>query len=258
MGFFLTPVVRNLLLINIIIFILQSFANVNFFEIFGLRYLLSPKFAPYQIITHMFIHGSTGHLISNMIGLFIFGPLLEYTWGGRRFLVFYFVCGIGASVLYSSARFYDVYELKRDTDSYITHPTPNKFVNFVSNYAPEFYHSRYDFLNAFEEKPEDPTYLAQSKELVQQIYDIAINIPMGGASGALFGIMMAFAMLFPNREIMSPMTFFIPVQAKYLIGVYAVIEIFAGLNPTAGDSVAHFAHIGGMLFAYIWIAYGKG
>jgi membrane associated rhomboid family serine protease len=179
--------------------------------------------------------------------------LLERFWGAKRFLIFYFFTGIGAGILHSGVTFYETAQLRNATESYIEAPTPTKFVSFISKYASNSYNRFYDFLNDFEENPNDPTFLDQSKDFVERLYSARANIPTVGASGAIFGILMAFGLLFPNTEIF--LYFLFPIKAKYIVAFYGLYELYAGFGRTPGDSVAHFAHIGGMFFAYILIRY---
>ncbi len=249
--FRLTPMVKNILLINVGIFIIQSFLNLPLSDIFGLRVVFSDEFAPYQFLTYMWIHGNFGHLFGNMFAVLIFGPLLEQMWGSRRFLIFYLVCGIGAAVLYGGADFVEKYSLKNDTEFYTANPSPERFKLFILDHQISSAGLRElnDFADQYYDNPDDPFYERQSTRYVQQIFNLYSNIPMVGASGAVFGILMAFAMLFPNMLLY--LFFAIPVKAKYLVFFYGAYEIYAEISRSPGDNVAHLAHLGGMLIAYI-------
>ena len=228
----LTPVVKNLLIINLIFFI--PFLLIDHQDpqgpattLFGAFYFNSPSFRPWQLITYMFMHGGFEHILFNMFALFSFGPILEYTLGSKRFLNFYFICGIGAVILQLIVQAIEVHNI---TGSFtISQPSLD-----ASYYQ----------------------YGAQA----QHLYDI-YHAPLVGASGAIFGILVAFAMIYPNLELM--MLFVpVPVKAKYFISFYVLLEIYLSFKQSAGDSVAHFAHLGGALFGFIlvklWHVKGTG
>ena len=169
-------------------------------------------FLPVQILSHMFMHGGIAHIAFNMLGLFMFGNVLERVWGPKRFFIFYFTTGLGAVILHLLVQAIMVYKFTGTID-----PTPA-----MLNAHP----------GAFD------TYFSSTL----------------GASGAIFGILIAFAMLFPNTELM--LIFFpIPVKAKYLVSLYVIFELYEGFANHAGDDVAHFAHLGGALFGFILVKY---
>lgn len=248
----LTPIVRNLLLINVIIFVLQSVVQFDFVHLFGLRYIHAETFRPYQFLTHIFIHGSWLHLFSNMFALFIFGPLLERFWGSQRFLFFYLVTGLGAGLLYSAINYYEVNTLENQVEIYIADPSPEKFDAFVLENAEFAYQRLSGFIDQYYDNPNAPSYVNESKQYITQVLKTKENIPMVGASGAIFGILMAFGLLFPNTELFL-LFFPFPIKAKYFVLFYGLYELYAGFGRMPGDNVAHFAHLGGMLFAYILI-----
>lgn len=247
--FSLTPVVRNLLILNIVFFIVDAYI-VNLTPGFALRSLKSPAFMPYQFVTYMFLHGNIGHIFSNMFGLIIFGPMLERIWGARRFLIFYFVTGIGAGLLFSAIDLYETSQLQAAVNTYLQYPTPEGLVDFMSQHAKGIYQANLDFLDKFEESPKDPRYIQDSVNFVQTYFQQQVNIPMVGASGAIFGILMAFGLLFPNTELFL-LFFPFPIKAKYFVAFYGLYELYAGIQNAQSDNVAHFAHLGGMLFAFI-------
>ncbi|MFN8353505.1 MAG: rhomboid family intramembrane serine protease [Spirosomataceae bacterium] len=251
----LTPVVRTLLLINVLVFVLQSLFNNDLITYwFGLHYIKGPSFMPHQLLTHMFLHGGFGHLLSNMFGLFMFGPLLEYLWKPKRFLFFYLFTGIGAGILYSAVNYYEVSKLQAATEVYLQNPGYDGFVSFVNKYVKWFFTENYDFLESFRKNPTNQSYISESTSFVKQYFSQQENLPMVGASGAIFGILMAFGLLFPNTELML-LFFPFPIKAKYFVILYGGYELYAGIQRSAGDNVAHFAHIGGMLFAVILVRY---
>lgn len=247
--FRLTPIVRNLLILNVVFFIIDHYI-VPLTPNFALHSVLSPLFLPFQFITYMFLHGSFGHIFSNMFGLIIFGPMLENIWGPKRFLIFYFVTGIGAGLLFAAIGYFEMSSLREAVSTYMQYPSPDGFVDFLSKHAEGFYQSNLDFVNSFEENAKNPSYVAESTNFVRSFYEQQVNIPMVGASGAVFGILMAFGLLFPNTELFLLFVPF-PIKAKYFVGFYGLYELYSGIQNVQSDNVAHFAHIGGMLFAFI-------
>jgi len=219
------PVVKNLLIINVLFFVatyvLQS-ANIDLTAWLGVFYFDSPFFYIWQIITYMFMHGSLMHIFSNMFGLFMFGGLLENRWGSKRFLNFYLITGIGALAIQMGVQAFEVYQL---TGSVL--------------------HGQY-IESAIRGLPVD------EGRTLAGIY----STPMVGASGAIFGVLVAFGMLYPNMELM--LIFFpIPIKAKYFIPLYIVFELYSGVARVPGDSVAHFAHLGGALIGFILVKFWK-
>jgi membrane associated rhomboid family serine protease len=248
----LSPVVKNLLLINIGIFFIGSFLRINFAESFGLRNPISPAFEPWQFFSYMFIHGGLGHLFGNMFALFIFGPLLEHFWGPKRFLIYYLVTGLGAGIIYAGVNYLDMRGMRTDAASYVVSPNPDDFSRFVSKHSSGLYTQLYDFIDDFDRNPESIGLQEESKSIVQTIYNRYSNIPMVGASGAIFGILIAFALMFPNTELFL-LFFPFPIKAKYFVGMYILYEIYAEFSRTPGDNVAHLAHLAGALVGFIMI-----
>ncbi|HZY36177.1 MAG TPA: rhomboid family intramembrane serine protease [Mucilaginibacter sp.] len=219
----LTPVVKNLLIINLICFLpflLFDHGDKGgpVTEFFGVHYLNAPGARPWQYITYMFMHGGWQHIFFNMFGLFMFGPILEYAIGPKKFLNLYIICGIGAVVFQTMIQAFEVYNITGG----ITISNPG---------ATESYYQ----------------YGAQA----QKLYDI-YHSNVVGASGALFGVLVAFAMLYPDLEMMI-LFVPVPVKAKYLIPVYIVIEIWSTISPSPQDNVAHLAHLGGALVGFALI-----
>jgi len=224
------PVVKNLIIINVLMlaatYILQM-KGIDLTNILGLHYIQSPDFKPYQLVTHMFMHGGFMHLAFNMFALWMFGRVLESVWGPKRFFIYYFVTGLGAAALHT-------------------------FVNYMEF---QYYAAKIS--------PQDvQAVFSQGAELLQQgqnwvgpagKLNMILNTPTVGASGAVFGILLGFGMLFPNTELMllfPP----IPIKAKYFVAGYGAIELFSGITGM-GANIAHFAHLGGMLFGFFLIRY---
>jgi membrane associated rhomboid family serine protease len=193
-GNFLTalpPVTRVILVLNIVLFIADLLTSHIITAFLALYSFEMPAFRPYQLVSHMFLHGSLGHIFFNMFGLYMFGRVLESVLGSKRFFTLYFLSGIGAALLQLGIYYYQ--------------------------HAP------------------------------------AIMI---GASGAIFGILAAFAMMFPNVELMI-IFFPVPIKAKYIVPIYAVLELFFGIARFDGDNIAHFAHLGGAVVGFILIMIWK-
>jgi len=244
----ITPMVRNILIINVVAFLaFDMFNNSNQFALYDFR---SPNFRFYQFITHMFMHGSWMHLFSNMFSLFIFGPMLESRWGSQRFLTFYLITGLGASVLFAGVRNYELNQLRTDTVNYINAPSPIGLRQYLDKHLEGRYNE--SAVEEYRNHANDPAMIQGTIQSVKGIYNSMVNVPMLGASGAVFGILMAFGLLFPNTELML-LFFPFPIKAKYFVMLYGAYEIYAGIQRMPGDNVAHYAHLGGMLFAYILI-----
>ncbi|NME66489.1 rhomboid family intramembrane serine protease [Flammeovirga aprica] len=281
MGQNLTPYVKILLIMNLVIFALPylgsilpglSPAYIDAFISDSLAYHhpWSEKFQIFQPITYMFVHSGFRHLFSNMFALFIFGPMLENVLGSKRFLTLYFLTGIFGGILFGAVEFYEVYNIEVLGAEYMMNQTPQNFFNFITNFpnyenmslgylANDFQQyfptqdkvTLYDFAeNIFFSSPDNANYKEIGAILVKNLHDIKLNMPMMGASGAIFGILFTFAYLFPNLKLMllfPP----IPIRAKYLVGAYILYETYELIAQNPADNVAHLAHLGGALFAYI-------
>lgn len=262
----LPPVVKNLLIINGLFF-LATVAFSSSFDLadtLGLHYFASEKFSPYQIITYMFMHGSITHIIFNMFALWMFGNVLENLWGPRRFLVYYLITGIGASMIhYLVYYFVDARPVLGTVDQFLAFPTLEGLRAILDN--PEIFKVvSYDIQNSFEAFRghyneliySNPDHALQlGVDFIEQYRVDFLNAPVViGASGAVFGILLAFGMLFPNSLIY--IYFAIPVKAKYFVMAYGALELYLGFS-NSGGNVAHFAHLGGMIFGFFLIQYWK-
>ena len=232
----LPTVVKNLLIINVIMFLvlitgLGDWAGQSMTHWLGLHFFASPLFEPWQIVTHMFMHGGIAHLALNMIGLFMLGPPLEYRWGSKRFLTYYMITGIGAGLLYSGVQAFEY-------NSLVNTLTPEQ-VEAVRTQGHELMMQYRTFV--------DPA-LAQLNGV--------LNRPMVGASGALYGVLIAFGMTFPNVELMV-FPIFIPIKAKYFVWILGGISVFLALSNNPGDNVAHLAHLGGMLVGWVMLRFWR-
>ncbi|MCQ2096059.1 MAG: rhomboid family intramembrane serine protease [Bacteroidaceae bacterium] len=184
-----TSVVNTLLIANILVFLFSLVIKLE--GLFGLHYFMSRSFNIFQLVTYMFMHGGFMHLFFNMFALWMFGRLLEQVWGWKRFLIYYFVCGIGAGLT------------------------------------------------------------QEIGQMMGVIHPLATTV---GASGAVYGILLAFGMTFPNEK-MFIIPFPFPIKAKYFVMIYVAIELYEGFG--ANDGIAHWAHLGGMLFGAMLFLYWK-
>jgi membrane associated rhomboid family serine protease len=222
----LTPAVKNIIIINVLIY-LACFVVPGLNDALTGYYFASPNFRPWQIVTHMFMHSQYDftHIFFNMYALYLFGTALENYWGTKRFVIYYMTCGVGAFFLHMGVSYFEI----------------QKMMSVLSDR--EIYQVMISGLE------EGKAYKVQMVELYS-----AINTGVVGASGAVFGVLLGFGMLFPNTELMllfPP----IPLKAKYFVMIYGAIEFFLAMRQTTGDNVAHYAHLGGMLFGYLLLKY---
>ncbi|WP_420149797.1 rhomboid family intramembrane serine protease [Spirosoma sp.] len=249
--FNLTPVVRVLLVLNVLVFLVT---NETIIDKFGLHSFLSDKFNPIQLLTHLFLHAGFGHIFSNMIGLIAFGPMLEMFWGPRRFVFFYLFCGIGAALLFSGINYIEVRDVYESIQAYRVSPGYDNFSVFIDQHAGYLYDQLLPFLEKFKSYPTDSKNIQDSVAIANRIFLNQVDEPLVGASGAIFGIIMGFGLLFPNTQLFL-LFLPIPIKAKYLVTLYGAMELYSGIHRAQTDNVAHFAHIGGMLFAFILVKY---
>ena len=228
--FGLPPVVKNLLLLNIFMlladFTANNVFNIRLTEYLGLHFPKSELFRPVQLISHMFMHGGITHLFFNMFALFMFGRVLESVWGPKRFLIYYFVSGAGAALVHEAVIWYQYSNVMKEI-------SPQQLQMVIDDGLVSFNSGRV-FTN----------------EVMRQL-QLILYTPTVGASGAVFGILLAFGVLFPNTRLMllfPP----IPIKAKYFVIAYGAIELYLAVTQP-GSNVAHAAHLGGMVFGYILI-----
>ncbi|MCM1293215.1 MAG: rhomboid family intramembrane serine protease [Bacteroides sp.] len=221
------PVVtKNLIIINIIVFVatlvpsisgkLMAYCSLHFYE--------APNFNLAQLVTYMFMHGGFIHLFFNMFTLYMFGIALEYTMGSKRFLIFYMVCGVGAALIQEAVWALTLPDI------------------VIEAFAAQNYVSVSDVSN----------YMAIHPEIMKMNLNIFTTV---GASGAIYGVLMAFGMIYPNRPIYM-MFIPVPVKAKYMVLMWGGLELLMGMSE-ASDGIAHFAHLGGMIFGFLLITYWK-
>lgn len=220
------PVVKNLIIINVLVWVAEQMLEsqyhiverISLYPIMPERlhqilvsggvYASFERFQPYQIATHMFAHGPIYHILFNMFALWMFGRILENVWGGKRFLLFYLICGVGAAACHLIIQYFRCEEL----------------------------------LHVLDTNPADPRISTL----------IGAAAPAVGASGAIMGVLVAFAYLFPNTELYI-MFIPIPIKAKWAVLGMAAIDIFGGVANMSGDNVAHFAHLGGAITGFILV-----
>lgn len=253
----LPPVVKNLLIVNALCFfanvVIEMRFNYSINETLGLYYPTSSHFKPYQLITHVFMHGSFMHLFFNMFSLWMFGNVLENYWGPKRFFVYYFVTAFGAAALLIGVNGIEINSLQNAIDAYASNPNIDSFVRLMDMDKGLAHHNYVvDFINQWQTQPNNPQYIQGSTEIADALLQRKLNVPTVGASGAVFGLLLAFGMLFPNTELFL-MFIPIPVKAKYFVIFYGAIELYQGIANNPTDNVAHFAHLGGMLFGFILI-----
>lgn len=208
-------ITKNLLIVNVVVFLatyLFRTIGVDLNNVLGLHFFLAPDFHIYQLFTYMFAHGGFSHIFFNMFALWMFGCIVERTWGAKKFLTYYIVCGVGAGLFQELAQFYFI----------------------ASEQLPHF-------------------TLAQTMKVANAAF---LNLwTTVGASGAVYGILLAFGMLYPEERIfIFPLP--VPIKAKWFVMGYAAIELFMAYSST-GDGVAHLAHLGGMVFGFFLIRYWR-
>lgn len=225
----LPPVVKNLLIINGLFFLgtvaFQRF-GLDLVKILGLFVPQSEYFRPHQLVSYIFMHGSMEHIFFNMFALWMFGNSLENYWGGKRFLIYYLLTGMGAGLIHLGVLEFQYFSAVSQVSSDV--------LELIRSEGMEVLEMRKNYT--------DPVW-AQLNHV--------LNIPTVGASGAVFGLLLAFGMMFPNAQIY--LYFLFPIKAKYFVIGYGLIELFSGISNRPGDNVAHFAHLGGMLIGFILI-----
>lgn len=254
---FATPVVRNLIIINVVIFIASNIIpglNTLFTDWFALHPLYGKDFKVWQFISYMFLHANIMHIFGNMFALYMFGSWLEKMWGGKRFLFFYFFTGIGAALLYWSVLSLQLYNFQKDIELFDQSPSPELAIRIMRDHVPAAYDQVVNDLNRFQDHPENQAIVQEFSNAFHYLFNMIANIPTLGASGAVFGILMAFGMLFPNTELrlLFPP---IPIKAKYFVLLYGLLELYLQFQNSPTDNVAHLAHLSGMLFAFILVKY---
>ncbi|MDD4991060.1 MAG: rhomboid family intramembrane serine protease [Paludibacter sp.] len=241
------PVTKNLIAINIILFLASVvtpglFARLgldtNLPDILGLHYWESSKFNPAQLITYAFMHSGLMHIFFNMFGLYMFGGILEHVWGTKRFLIYYLVTAVGAGIvqqIFWTVEYHSVIAALKEA---VSAGSPDAIIPFESTFR--------QFLSFGDLSSFNAMALIDLKKM---FLNSLITV---GASGSVFGLLMAFGWLFPEQKLYL-MFIPIPIKARIFVIIYGVIELFQGVANFTGDNVAHFAHLGGMLFGAVLI-----
>jgi len=263
----LPPVVKNLLIINGLFFLATlafgNAFNIDLVRILGLHFPGADNFAPYQFVSYMFMHGGFTHLFFNMFALWMFGNMLESVWGPKRFLIYYLITGFGAAILHYAVIYWQMAPTLREINMLIENPTHQSLE--------AFFHSDYFKITSIEIQNNFRLFLIDYNALINTAPNEALvtavnflnqyridflNAPVVvGASGAVFGILLAFGMLFPNSIIY--LFFAIPIKAKYFVMLYGAVELYFGIAGRPDSNIAHFAHLGGMIFGFFLIRYWK-
>src|SRR5690606_1475348 len=234
----ITPTVKQLLIINIIFYIGSQIVGEASYEYLSFFYFESDKFLPWQPITHLFMHAplpNLTHILFNMLALYSFGSALEHFWGGKKFLFFYISCGLGAALLHTLVNYYQVHDGIRLLEAAGVSPSDIQALLKDGKYNPRI----------LDVVPLD--------KLEQAFY--AYKIPAVGASGAIYGLLVAFAFMFPNAELML-LFIPVPIKAKYFVPALILLDLYLGLTGksifgSGGGGIAHFAHIGGALVGFL-------
>lgn len=239
-------VTKNLLIINILVFVFSfvlKSKGIDLNALLSTHSIGSPLFQPFQVVTHMFAHADFFHIFMNMWLFIMLGGYLERLWGPKRFFIFFLLCGFGAFILQNAISAYELYKLKSAISSSakydlstVDYYIKNNNIETGVNNLMAHYH-----LNSL------PPLLYN--------YISSAYSSMLGASGAVFGILAAFAILFPNQEFL--LYFAIPVKAKYLVGVYFIFEVYMAIQNNPSDQVAHLAHVGGGIMGAIIVLFWR-
>ncbi len=231
----LTDAIKHLIIINVILFFGPQLLNLDLTNILALHFPQNEHFGIWQYITHIFMHGSPMHLIFNMYGLWAFGTPLEQMWGKKKFLFFYFSAGIGAGVIYTLVNYYQF--------------------NGVYNQLVNLGISASDIQNILTTGSYNNEIITLSNQEMSEFYSL-YHTPAVGASGAIYGVLVAFGLAFPNAKL-ALIFFPVPIAAKYFIPVMILGDLFFGVTKYSIGNVAHFAHIGGAIIGFIIAWYWK-
>ena len=266
----LPPVVKNLLIINGLFFLAtlavgNSF-NIDLAKILGLHYVAASDFKPYQFVTYMFMHGGFTHILFNMFALWMFGNQIENVWGGKRFLIYYMVTGIGAGIVYNIWIYFQMQPDLAGINAFHNTHDMAALGQFTGNHTFQVNQSSGQIWLDFQEFQNSIRVLSMNASNAEAMQNVVAFMEsykehymnqslVVGASGAVFGILLAFGMMFPNAIIYIYFAF--PLKAKYFVIIYGVFELIEGVWNRPGNNIAHFAHLGGMLFGYFLILFWR-
>ncbi|MCH1385478.1 MAG: rhomboid family intramembrane serine protease [Flavobacteriaceae bacterium] len=229
-------IVKQLIIINVLFFLGSLSLGDVAYDLFALHYPQSNLFEPWQIVTHMFMHGGFNHILFNMFGLWMFGGPLAQMWGRNKFLFFYFSTGFGAAALQLFINYLQVNSVMEQLVS----------TGFSTN----------DVINTLQSGKYNSSWLSTiSQDQLSQLLT-SFTMTMVGASGALYGVLVAFAFLFPNTELMI-IFLPIPIKAKYFVPILLGFDLFFGFSSYSVGPIAHFAHLGGAVAGYLMMWYWK-
>lgn len=248
----LTGAIKHLIIINVILYFAPQFLHLDLTNILALHFPKNEHFGVWQYVTHMFMHGGSMHLLFNMYGLWAFGSPLEQMWGRNKFLFFYFSAGIGAGLIYTLVNYYQFNSIfDKLISSGITSKEITKILDISATTTKEFINNCNVILSN-----------NKAIEIYQGLGDNLIEInnlyhtPAVGASGAIYGVLVAFGMAFPNAKL-ALIFFPVPISAKYFIPLMILGDLFFGVTKYSIGNVAHFAHIGGAIIGFIIAWYWK-
>ena len=259
-GFQVLPlVIKNLLIINGLVFLAQTVLEQQgmggeLMNLFALHHVQSPLFSPYQLITHLFMHGDIGHIFFNMFALWMFGSILENLWGPKRFLIFYLACGLGAAVIHLGTIWIGFHQFLDGYALFKQNPSPEVFAQLYQDHlkGTGLGITARDVYDNWMNNPQmGYARSAEAMTILEAYKQYTDYEPTIGASGAVFGCLAAFGYLFPNSYIY--LYFFVPIKVKWFVLGYAAVELFMGLRNSAGDNVAHWAHLGGALVGFLLV-----
>ncbi|MEG1555381.1 MAG: rhomboid family intramembrane serine protease [Bacteroidales bacterium] len=248
----LPPVVKNLLIINGLFFLAKivfGSRGVDLDAIFGLHYFTASEFRPWQIITYMFMHGDFGHIFFNMFALWMFGSSIENAWGGKRFISYYLITGIGAALIHYIIIYFQIHPTLVLLNHFLDNPNLETYQYLAQHNTSERFQTMLtNNLYYLQQNPDSIHELVNVTTTAKENFLNSFNII--GASGSVFGLLLAFGMLFPNAQIY--LYFLLPIKAKWFVIIYGALELLYGVTGSS-DGIAHFAHLGGMLFGIILI-----
>jgi len=248
----LPPGVKNLLIINILAFfatfVFLKTGRADLTELFGLHFPGATNFHVWQFVTYMFMHANFSHIFFNMFALWMFGAAVENTWGTKRFLIYYFITGLGAALVHYLITFLQIHPMLTLLNQFLDSPSLETYRYLAENAKDIRFHDMLsNNLMVLQQNPGSLDEIVTITANAKAQYIDSFNII--GASGAVYGVLLAFGMLFPNDYIY--VYFMLPIKAKWFVVIYGVIELVTGLSTS--DGVAHFAHLGGMIFGLIVI-----
>ena len=256
-GFRMLPNgVKHLLIINVLFYlaaiVFRQSLHIDLDNYLALFYIGSDNFRPWQYITYMFMHGSFEHIFFNMFALWMFGYILENYWGTKRFIIFYLLCGIGAGLFHSAVVGLTSLPVLNAINQYASNPSPDALLQLYNDHFNNIINPRWitEVTNAWRSGASGDFGYETTNALMQVYNDRIIGVPTVGASGAVYGILLAFGMMFPEERIY--LYFLLPIKAKWFVIGYAAIELVTGIIGT-NDGIAHFAHLGGMLVGLVLI-----